>query len=452
MESRRAERKRERRDRDIDARAGTWFARVVLRRGPGQHLRLPRELAPYLGELVVKWVPKLVPRLVPRLVQRLLSLISARMADDRVVPTSIAAACGLVGMFSGCLLYTGPINRPPVVTIRPPGMVERGKPAIFTAERSDPDQDGRLLRLEWAAKEGECPTDAVIFPDDPAAAASTNEFEVPGDVTDAGHFCVWARVTDNLGASNVAMHSAFGPALPNRSPMAKLELLSPPAGPPYPLYSRFRVSATGSRDPDDDVLGYRFEWQQRPSSSAAALESCGLTKISAAMSDICFTADVAGTYGVVVTVSDGISAPSTAEIAVLVAEDRPPCIVATDPPFGVPVVVRDPTVQQSFEVKVVSDDGDPFPPIAGSGAAQFSWFYGPEEGKLIALDRNAPLMTLPADGFTSGSRVVIRVEVRDRKTSLLSEPFFSCGDKAPRCATPVGSTCFQRVSWTVEYH
>lgn len=390
------------------------------------------------------------------MVRRLLGLGRERTEGDAVLRSSKTVAWGMLSLFSGCLLYTGEINRRPVVMIIAPDSIGRGEVAVFRAERSDPDQDGRTLALDWAAAGGPCPVDGTAFPENADVYAGTPEFEVRDVVTKNDQFCVWARVTDSQGASQVAMQSVTTAAVQNRAPVAVLQLISAPAGPPYPLYSRFRVSANQSSDPDGAAGDLRFDFGlQGPATSRATLDTCVADDIRTQITDRCFTADEPGSYRVTATVRDkgGLTAFAELAPALVIKEDQPPCIVSTDPPYGLTVVVRDPTIDQRFEVKVVSDDGDPFPPmsVSGTGTTHFAWFHGPEDGRLTALDWDLPSLTLPAGVYPSGSRAVIRLEVRDRKTLLASDAFLTCGEKALRCATPATSSCYQRVSWTVDY-
>lgn len=439
MESTLSERGRERRDRDIHVGERCGSA-VPL----GMSGSRNRESSLF-GVL----------RDVSAMVQRLLGLGRERMEGDVVVRSAKAVAWGMFSVFSGCLLYTGEINHRPVVMIIAPENISRGEVAVYRAERSDPDQDGRTLALEWAAAGVPCPADGTVFPNDADVHEGTTEFQVPGTVTNNDRFCVWARVTDAQGASHVAMQPATTVAAQNRPPVAMLLLVSSPSGaPPYPLYSRFRVSAAQSSDPDGAAGDLQFDFGlQGPATSRAMLEKCDDAAASTQLTDRCFTADEPGSYRVTVMLTDKGGLTGSAELtpSVAVKEDQPPCIVSTDPPYGLNVVVRDPTTEQRFDVKVVSDDGDPFPPMSGTGTTHFAWFHGPEEGPLAALDWDLPSLTLPAGVYPSGSRVVIRLEVRDRKTFLASDAFLSCEEKALRCAVPAMSSCYQRVSWTVDY-
>ena len=103
-----------------------------------------------------------------------------------------------------------------------------------------------------------------------------------------------------------------------------------------------------------------------------------------------------------------------------------------------------------FQVPLVGDDLDAYPPIQGAtqfGTTVFAWSILPPgatvrqtlagaTGNAIALDPAA---------FTPGDVVELRVEIFDRHHTALP-----CDDSAATCSITASPSCLQRQTWRVE--
>lgn len=374
--------------------------------------------------------------------------VPAVVCYRRRVPNRAHAAAGLVLAMSGCILYTKPINSPPVVSIRSPGLIYRGQIAVFTATASDPDHD--MLELDWAHFDGPCPA-----PTNPLRPPVTFDFRgttYPVSPSTASQFCVWVVARDEHGAIAVANAQAMRV---NHAPIAHVDVQQPArnASGRYDLFSRFVLSAAGSRDDDGDTLGRLWKVENFPPSTTATLpkdpaEGCSPTNPKNMVQ--CFVADVDGTYVVSLRVDDGqasgLSDPFVVNLAV--DPDRPPCIDDTEPAFLVaPTIVIDPDKDRRFEVRHVSDDGDPYP--AGDfGRARFSWSVRHGSGAWDPIeDYELNAFTLPKGTFGIGESGKLRVEARDRHAGDVDRSLAPCGD-SDLCALRPG--CYQRVTWNLE--
>ncbi len=347
----------------------------------------------------------------------------------------------------GC--YTNRINVPPTVEINEaPIDVWRGQRATFTATASDPDRD--VVTLEWAITTGACP-DAQDPATWPAARETRPSYVVPSP---SDPFCIWVFATDPYGATKHA-HRSVDPK--NHVPVARIdvELVEPPlpisAPEEAPLYGQLRMIGYNSMDEDDDPLSFTWFLSASPTGSTAQLINC-----ADAIDDPtirCLWAEQPGDYEIQLSVSDNLGATSMVKRIVKVADDQLPCLSQTTPMLNATVLVRDPKEEVRFDVDRVTDDGDPFPfsssPSSLSGVTQFSWFVGVGMEPLEFRDRNFPSLTLPADAFTIGDEIQVRVEIQDRKLAKVRAILDACDPKAATCAGSSG--CLQRVTWTVRY-
>jgi hypothetical protein len=342
-----------------------------------------------------------------------------------------------LGACIGCFL--DPINRAPVVTsIDSDGPIGRGKAASFTATASDPDSDS--FTMSWAQRSGDC--SALSMP--PPPTETGGRFSVDGTST-TGPFCVWAFATDRYGA--VGVRNRFvDPG--NSPPVAMLRLVHPTATSLYPLYSTFEL-ANDSTDLEGDTITSTWTLTAPNGSTAQLADGC---KSAAAGTDVhCFfQADLPGPYKVVLmadTPDDHQSSKDT--ITLTVDVDRLPCILMPEPPLdGTPAL--DPTADQAFTVMMVGDDGDPSP-SSTPNMALFNWFLI-EDGVLLPVEHNYPTLPIPANQYHEGDVTKIRVEVHDRNRKAVDDVLFGCGDAEDKCAgDPQRPTCYQRVTWTVNW-
>jgi hypothetical protein len=266
---------------------------------------------------------------------------------------------------------------------------------------------------------------------------------------------VWAFATDQYGAMG-ANNQVFHPTNPaNRPPFAMITLTKPTSAKTYPLYTKFHLLGSGS-DPDGDAIT-KWSWLplQAPVSSAT-LGPCNDDSDSDLVR--CFTADTPGDYTASLKVSSESPFQTVDESlqadmkTFTVLEDAPPCIEITEPPWNTVFVPLDTSGKHTFVVRTVRDDGDPLPardPNQTSNLS-FTWYFGTPGSPLNVLDGDSQMAVISGrPTFNVGDTGVVRVEVRDRRSSALTK-LSSCGNN-DLCAAEVGSECYQRVTWTVKW-
>jgi hypothetical protein len=440
----------------------------------------------------------------------------------------VVAAC-----LTGC--FTDPVNMSPIVRIDAPTPFFLGQPKTFTATVSDPDGD--TADLMWARVTAPChPGDSP--PSDGWTPSLSSGFTVPPKDTVA-EFCVWARASDQYGATSFD-HVDADPQ--DRAPMAALDLASPADAPPFMVHTQFVLSADASSDPDPgDSTNFTFDWSLMMAPPlATGLEPCPGRSGDSKDAHRCLTADVAGDYQILVTVTDpggqkstaekwlhvvtgqlgtpaidlvspGGSGPyalgslfqvtgmssaganlsfnwtydpppgadktsspcndpksqcftanvsgkyriglsvtneagtSSVEYATFVVEpDQPPCIDQVSPDSNSITIL---TKDETFEVDLVFDDLDPFPPTK-----DMQWFESDDGGAFRLVESNFPSHTLHYASYIPGDEVRLRLEVSDRETQRSADGFAACKDDdvctEPNLIHP--NACFQRVTWTVK--
>ena len=354
-----------------------------------------------------------------------------------------AASLGTAGCFNS------PINRSPVVTmIDADGVPLRGGAVTYTAHGYDPDQD--QITWTWATGAYPCPN-----PSDPGAwplgpkpqSPSPTTFPI-ASVTTAE--CVWVFATDRYGATT-ADNTPLVPA--DNPPVAVIRVASPSPADSYPAYSRFRLSSASSSDADPgDPLYPTWSIDQAPLGSTATLAPCPASDPATAADPTlqCLDVLVSGQYVVSLTVSDGFMSTTTS-MTLKVLDDALPCITMTTHDYNDPTYKDDPTMPNPIVVKMVSDDGDPFPnPNNQLDTVKFTWFKGKNDGPLQYVDNGgfSELDLIPMD-YQIGDVANVRLEIHDRNTAAIDAILSDCGDQ-PRCPIAAGSSCFLRVSWRVE--
>jgi hypothetical protein len=358
-------------------------------------------------------------------------------------------------MAAGC--FTGPINRPPSVSIDPletPAL--RRQAVMFHAQASDPDGDTPSLKWAFASGSGDCMVDP------PAAwtmsGGDGRSYMVPGEKTDVP-FCVWVMATDSHGATFTA---SKGTDPQDQPPTAAIQIVSPDpvpittSGVYYSLYSTFQLSPKLSDPEGDSLMPPQLVLDHtRAPGSIAVLMPCG----PANGADQCFFADVQGEYDVSLTVADSFGKQGTAmPQKIIVLADQPPCIGSSDPDFlmspMVEVTLSPPTNPKpdplpSFTIHSVADDGAPWPP-GPKGGPTFRWYVSTDDGQHFQfVDNDYPTLLLASTGdYKTGDIVKVRVEVSDRnpKNDMVLD---GCDDKNDLCQAVPG--CFQRVTWSVDF-
>jgi hypothetical protein len=347
---------------------------------------------------------------------------------------------------SGCLLYTDPINRPPVVKLTGDSRVTWGMGrARYHAEAHDPDQSAASLTFEWRRQLGACPNpDAPLM--GPPLASSGPDLDLDGTFTEP--FCVGVVVRD----SDKAFASATLPTqVMHEGSTADIDLVLPrPASDEhYPLFSAVRLSGAGSMDPEHGKLTFR--WTLTRNTTTLTVVPCP----QAPDTDICFTADQPGDYVATLTVEDTRGGKAMKERKLVVDPDAPPCIRRAEPEIGLARIVRDPEEETRFQVFSVEDDGDPFPPREGqtsSFAFTATWWMEGEDptnpsGRRPADQAQNPLVKFEPKHFRNGDTAYVRIQVTDR----VNRNFSTCAADKRDCAIGKDPTCFQWVTWKVDF-
>jgi hypothetical protein len=364
---------------------------------------------------------------------------------NRTSILALVAACLAV---QGCILFTTTVNEPPKVEVLPlDGPAARGEKVPVRANASDPD--GAPPRVEWStgpADDCARPLDASKRP--PSTYTSpmgTATFPFTFDSDVPSRVCVWALAIDAQGATAVDAREIKSDDL---KPVAAIRVLAPTkktGSGHYELYSYFRLSATGSTDPDgDEISAPRWELAAFPDKAVPQpkLVPCPNT----ATNDFVRCLDAggfAGDYTVELSVSDGLLRSDTTSLTLTVDDDHPACVAAAVPATS-PIVLG-PGESKAFSITKILDDGAPWPtPAEGAhGTPTFSWRVRRNAGawqSIVGYEQLASL-TLPAGSYATGDVVDVAVTISD---GLAAHTQTACD---PQC--PDG--CPQSNQWTVEY-
>jgi hypothetical protein len=372
---------------------------------------------------------------------------------------------------SSCLLYTDTINHAPDVKLT--GDVETTFHSIpgprYHATAHDPDQSAQSLTYEWRRQLGDCPKTRADAEMGEIVGSSTPDFQ--NDFDFASTFCVWVVVRDDHGAVDWDHLSTQVKHLPTT---AAIQVVSPMEIAPddhFPLMSAIQLSGAQSRDPESDGK-LTFQWSLTMGAETINPDACP----TAEDSELCFTGAKEGTYVATLTVHDSRGGVATAMKTIVIDPDRAPCIERTDPEFATPQpdprfgptrIVRDPTKGMDvnyFEVKAVSDDLDPYPPLLDSRPSYYTftytWWMDGEDpnnpsGRRPAGQGQVAHLGFRANDFRYGDTLFVRVQVNDR----VQRDFRTCAqDKVDNCTLdkdvpprPPGHECFQWVTWRVEF-
>jgi hypothetical protein len=222
----------------------------------------------------------------------------------------------------------------------------------------------------------------------------------------------------------------------------------------YDLHSRFRLSAADAPDPEDDPVSIGpWIFLDQPPGSQASFGLCPSDGGDA--SDACFTADVPGVYRIRVTVSDDYGGRGIADQTLTVAEDRLPCLGASNPDWTQPALSWPASQDKAFTILSVDDDfvdDSGKVPLTGTGQhIHFTWYEGPATGPLLYQGDDFPTFNRAANPAQLGETRRVRVEIRDNdgNAERIKGLLIGCEDK-DLCAARDG--CFIRATWTVRYN
>ena len=359
--------------------------------------------------------------------------------------------------FSGCLLFTDPINKAPVVTgIMSPSSPIRGTKVYYTADVVDEDSPAEL-DLKWATfapdAGGSClwikPADWTSQPSQalkpPQSLKIDAQYEL--DIESLGVICLCVQATDHHGATGQLCQTIR----PVTTLTASITDKSSSAGQSkHPLCSNVHLSAANSTYPAGDDV--QFNWNMQYSGTDPAGSTVQLARCAGEASDAeqCFTASVPGYYNVDLTVTDStVSTPPSPKtsISISVAVNSPACIEVTSPPRDATTVFVAPE-GKTFAVVNATDDCEPF--SSTSTTLRFVWSISDPQANpsgpaqwVPKLNSSATTFLVNQDlfpNFRPGDTVQVRAEVRDTPTQDNYGPI--CSQSPSACCTQDTFTCY----------
>ncbi len=370
----------------------------------------------------------------------------ARVALIAVVAAATAA--------SGCFYGEAIDERPSAAIGNQPGSaVYRGDMVTLMAETSSPT--GNPVYVQWlvyaCTDASDAGTDCDAMPIDSDTAEATM-FTVPPMRADKPVPTLAMRVLlnaeDDLGAMAVPQQELIIP-VGDHPPVLKLSDF-PAHGFVETSHVTLDITIT---DPDDDPTTELQPLMALLPSPGAGYSLSTPVLLSNAASTATFqselVADVPGTWTIAVTATDPEGLSTSASYVFAVGSDLPPCIGVTspiaDPANTYPLL--QPTL---FEVPLVTDDLDPYPPTGGSdpdpGEATFHWSIMPPGGSAYTpLGVTGNAVPLDPATYSSGDTIALRVEIHDR----VARDFSGCGSANTCALDPEAATCLQRTTWIV---
>lgn len=353
-------------------------------------------------------------------------------------------------LLTGCF-YLDPVNERPAAQIVPPaGPLHRGDRVTVMAQFDDPEgQPGTYSWRVFACsglvdgRATDC-SDKIYEQDQPVA-----EFGVPVAMT--SQLPVQAvRVELNARDDRGAVAPAFPLVLPVADAVPTLVLRrtarSYAVGAPIEMFASYG-------DADDGPLHVRVEWTVFTPASQPAYVREDIPVASDPTDPAHITVGQrlvpggTGEWDVKVTASDGLETTEK-HLVFTVIPDQPPCIERSQPlapPDGVTLPIAEPTV---FQVPLVDDDLDPYPPLNGPpqfGTTRFAWSIKPPgAARQTLVGATGSSVDFDPAAFTPGDIVELRVEIFDRAHSTLP-----CADPQPTCSLS-STSCIQRQTWRVE--
>jgi hypothetical protein len=365
---------------------------------------------------------------------------------------SLFAALGLAGCF-----YVEEINQRPSANIRAVSSdpVHRGDKVELDAVASDPE--GHVLGYTWrtyactdATQISTCDREPFYFEESAHASFLAPILRWDNEAP-VESLRIVLEVRDELGATAKPMEELVIPVL-NAPPTLKLDRTSRygyVVGTPIDLFALVG-------DVDDNAAKVKpLVWEVfGPGGATHTLIDLTVGQPAdpmLAQFGKRFTPMQQGMWEIRVTARDPLDAEAVQTLMFSVEDDGPPCLQQLSPivPTGgnaVPI-----SAQTLFQVPVVIDDLDIYPPVPADpvlGTTRFKWsLQAPGEtghtevagavGNSFAID---PLSYAPGDVLE------LRVEIFDRKATAIP-----CVDSEPTCAVvaqPAG--CNQRQTWRVE--
>ncbi|HEX4453192.1 MAG TPA: hypothetical protein VH143_20110 [Kofleriaceae bacterium] len=367
-----------------------------------------------------------------------------------------AAVC--VGLGLGGCFYTDPINQRPSVEIEQlsGSQVFRGDIVNLNAITDDPDGDG--VSVSWEAYA--C-TDATPAPDgsrpgcdSSSIASGTNalfSFSTPDyrhdGATPVGAMYVTLEAVDSLGAAaqpgqELIITVADAPpvlalsAQPREGYVVNIAL---------PIFARVG-------DPDDPAASVAVAWTASSPTGSEPLTTETSQPIGSDTNQLqlgtTLVPDVVGNWNVQATATDPSGSAAMQSLMLVITPDEPPCLATwapATPPTGDVLPIDAPTL---FQVLVVDDDLDPYPPVPSDpvlGTTTFAWsLLPPGATTREALSAAGAGVALDPASYQPGDIVELRVQIYDRTNTPVA-----CDDDDPTCSIGANQ-CMQRLTWRVE--
>jgi len=353
-------------------------------------------------------------------------------------------ACIAFLVVAPACFYVDPINQRPSADIIQDSSapVLRGDLVSLQAETHDPDGDS--VSVSWrvyACSDATAPAGC-----DPApyfmSATTDISFTAPdlraNNLTPVAALRVILEATDEHGATAEPDQELLI-SVNDRPPMLVLQadgLYGFVVGTPVDVYAQVT-------DPDDATSTIHLDWRVLGPAMPDTFVDIPQTGKQLVVS-------TTGSWDVQVTATDPAGEAITKDAPITIVPDHPPCLSSwapLAPPPGDTLPMADPTL---FEVLVVTDDLDPYPPVPGDsirGTTTFAWSLLPPGattrvplagviGNSVALDPSA---------YDPGDVLQLRVEIQDRTHKPVN-----CVDSDPTCSVISDPTCIQRLTWDVE--
>jgi hypothetical protein len=324
--------------------------------------------------------------------------------------------------------------------------VHRGDALRLSVDVRD-DGDTNNLSFNWKAFR--CSDDDTLECDDSAyneQTAATAEFTVPTDPSGVRAIRVDLQLRDERGALAEQSPSYVINDAPTLDVRASAHSFV--VGAPIDLFAKYG-------DPDDGPLGVTLSWDViAPQPSAVPLVDLDVapdfTDLEHTTEGKTMVPDRTGDWNIRVTAADTHGELIAKPLPFTVGPDQPPCLAQSQPvvpPDGASLPVAEPTL---FQVPLVTDDLDPYPPLSGDahfGTTTFEWsILAPgSPGRQILVGATGNTVDFDPDAFTPGEIVELRVEIFDRKHTAIP-----CADGAATCSVDGASGCIQRQTWRVE--
>lgn len=353
----------------------------------------------------------------------------------------------MIALASGCF-YTAPINQ------RPSAAIEGGSsaplypnsPVSLQALTSDPDGD--YVELTWRAYACTAADDCDTDPWTTSSSIDMN-FDVrplrADGATPVQTVLVTLDASDQYGAHARPMPQVVlgigdhGPSVTG-SASSRYEYV---VGTPIDVYA-----TVGDIDYGPSAVNLTWTVVSPPSQPAYTFADLSSTPAPNIYGKT-LTAMGSGAWDVRVTATDPLGIAASADVPITMIDDPPPCLeqwTPIAPPPGEQLPVSQPTL---FQVLVVNDDLDPYPPVPGDpvlGTTTFAWSLLPPGGSAFqSLTATSNSLALDPADYAPGDVLELRVQVYDRNMTPIA-----CPAADATCSVISNPSCIQRLTWNVE--